>query len=65
MADLALGLEVVKEVVCGERIAVWLGRWASMMRCRSDILDAASKAEEVRLVDNYRVPVSEVCRVVD
>ena len=56
---------MVKEAVSGEQVAVWRWCWALMICYRSGTLDAASKAEEVQLVDHYRALVSEVRRVVD
>ena len=53
------------EVESGERVALRPGRRALVICGRSGTLDAASKAEEVRLVDHYCAPLSEVRRVVD
>ena len=65
LAELARALEVVKEVVSGEWMTEWQWRGALRIHGRSGTLDAASKAEEVQLVDHDRTSLSEVRRVVD
>ena len=65
MADFAQALEVVKEVESGERVVVWPWCRALVICGRSGTLDAASKAEEVQMVDHYRATLSEVRGVVD